>query len=307
MNRYRLYGMSVITDLEFPQLVEENNQNIAGQQGDVPEIEIMCGEIPQSVKERTDVKCEFGASFSWLTNCTMWMVVENGRKITYQKKEGGKMQDLRTYLLGWGMSMLALQRGILAVHCSAVAAEKGAVLICGESGAGKSTLTAAFLDKGCRFMADDMAFVTCTSEGKAVVSPAFPYQKLCRDAAIAKGFRPEEMIYIDEDKDKFLVPYRGEFSLEQVPVRGMLMLGVIPGEEVVVEEVKGISSFHLVANNLFLRHLLGARKYKPEIGQLCLNVAAAVPAAYLGRPKEGDSTTAVVQKAMEITKMWLGK
>lgn len=296
---YYLYGMRVVTDIEFPQLIDMDD-NV----GPVPEIRIVSGEIPSEVLARRDVTYEFGEKFSWLTNRTTWMIVENGEKITYQLKEGGKVEYLRTYLLGWGMSMLALQRGILALHCSAVADEKGAVLICGESGAGKSTLTTAFLERGYRFLADDMAFVSCTPGEGAVVSPAFPYQKLCRDTAILKGYHPEEMIYIDEEKDKFLVPYRGEFRLESVSVRGILLLGVVSGNEVVSGEVKGMDCFHLVANNLFLRHLLGKRKYEPRIGQLCLNMAAAVKGAYLGRPKEGNSIEEVVQRAVEIAELW---
>lgn len=300
MERYRVYGMAVITDLEFPQLVKERSQDSLEQEATIPEIEIMAGEIPQSVRERTDVKCEFGKTFSWLTNRTLWIVVENGRKITYQRKKGGSLQDLRTYLLGWGMSMLALQRGILAIHCSAVANEEGAVLICGESGAGKSTLTAAFLENGYRLMADDMAFVECSPGEKAMVSPAFPYQKLCRDAALSKGFSLEELIYIDEEKDKFLVPYQGSFSLAPVPVKGMLVLGLVTGAEVVATRVTGIDSFHMVVNNLFLRKLLGAKRYEPWLGQQCLNMASVVPVAFLGRPHGLDTMEEILLQAKEM-------
>ena len=202
------------------------------------------------------------------------------------------------------MSMLALQRGILAIHCSAVADEAGAILICGESGAGKSTVTTALLEKGYRLMADDMAFVEVTGDGIAMASPAFPYQKLCRDAALAKGYHMENMIYIDEEKDKFLVPYTGNFSLSPVPVRGMCMLGIVSGKQVVSAKIKGMDQFHLVANNLFLRHLLGAKKYEPKIGQLCLKMAAAVPCGFIGRPQEGDSIEAIMDSATEFLNEW---
>lgn len=299
MERYCLYGMSVVSDLVFPQLVKET-EKYRQQHPDDWEIEIVQGKIPKDIRERTDVKCEFGDKFSWLVNSTAWIIVENGKRITYELKEGGRTDYLRSYLLGWGMAMLALQRGILAIHCSAVADEAGAILICGESGAGKSTVTTAFLEKGYRLMADDMAFVEVTEKGIAMASPAFPYQKLCRDAALAKGYRMEDMIYIDEAKDKFLVPYTGDFQLAPVPVKGMCMLGIVSGKEVVSKQIKGIDQFHLVANNLFLRHLLGAKKYEPKIGQLCLKMAAAVPCGFIGRPQEGDFIEAIMDSAMEI-------
>lgn len=298
MYTYQLYGLRLKSDLKFKQLVVCEACEIA-------DVTITAGSIPEEIiKMEIEKKYEFGETLSWLSNNTCRLLVENGSKITYSLKEGGKPEYLQSYMLGWGMSMLALQRGILAMHCSAVADERGAILICGESGAGKSTLTTAFLEQGYRLMADDMAFVEAKPGEKAFASLAFPYQKLCRDAALAKGYRLEELIYIDEDKDKFLVPYRGEFRLETVPVRGMLMLGVIEGDEVVAKEVTGLNRFHMVANNLFLRHLLREQKYEPRTGQLCLNMAAAVPMEFVGRPVGGNTFREVTGKAFEIVEQW---
>lgn len=295
---YQLYGLKLETDLEFRQLV-------AGEKNGAADVTITAGSIPEEIiKKEAGSKYEFGETMSWLSNNTCRLLVKDGREITYSLKEGGNPGYLGNYILGWGMSMLALQRGILAVHCSAVANERGAILICGESGAGKSTLTTAFLEQGYRLMADDMAFVEAKPGEKAFASPAFPYQKLCRDAALAKGYCLEELIYIDEDKDKFLVPYRGEFRLEAVPVRGMFMLGVIEGNKVVPKEVTGLNRFKMVANNLFLRHLLGEQKYEPRTGQLCLNMAAAVPMEFVGRPVGGNTFREVTGKAFEIVEQW---
>lgn len=300
MYRYLLYGLKLETDIEFRQLVTDAT-------GGEPQIAVAADEIPAEIRERTDVKYEFDREYSWLSNRTCWIIAEKGSRIKYQLKEGGRMDYLRNYLLGWGMSMLALQRGILAMHCSAVADERGAVLICGESGAGKSTLTVSLLERGFRLMADDMAFVECTGGDCAMVSPAFPYQKLCRDAALERGYRLEELYYVDEDKDKFLVPYRGKFELNAVPVSGVLMLGLVSGEKILSGEITGVDRFRLVANNLFLRHLLGQQKYEPWIGQMCLGMAAAVPAAYLGRPLRGETTGQMAAKAMELIERWSDK
>ena len=109
MERYCLYGMSLVSDLAFPQLVKETEE-YRRQHPDDWQIEIVKGKIPQDIRERTDVKYEFGDDFSWLVNSTAWIIVENGKRITYELKEGGRVDYLRSYLLGWGMSMLALQR-----------------------------------------------------------------------------------------------------------------------------------------------------------------------------------------------------
>ena len=82
------------------------------------------------------------------------------------------------------------------------------------------------------------------------------------------------------------------------------MLGIVSGKQVVSAKIKGMDQFHLVANNLFLRHLLGAKKYEPKIGQLCLKMAAAVPCGFIGRPQEGDSIEAIMDSATEFLNEW---
>ncbi len=295
MYQYRLYGFKIISDLEFPQLLPEQES-----MSDATEIYIEAGAVPDEIARITDKQYEFGQKFSWLSNRTTWLMVENETRIRYALKEGGDIMHLRTYILGWGMSMLAMQRGILSIHCSALADEKGAILIAGESGAGKSTVTAAFLEKGYRLMADDMAFVE-TKPGEAVwVKPAFPFQKLCRNVAMEKGYQLEELIYINEDKDKFLVPYKGDFSVEAVPVKAFIMLGVTGAQEIVTKEITGLDKFYVYANNLFLRHLLKQDKYSPAIGQKCLEMAAVVPTYYIGRPHDKDTTEQVIAAAMGL-------
>lgn len=295
MYYYRLYGLRVISDLKFPQLVEEQDT-----MPEAPAIYIQAGEIPEKIQNVTDRQYEFGETTGWLSNKTTWLFVENGEKITYSLKEGGNQIYLLTYILGYGMSMIAMQRGMLSIHCSALSDGKQAVLIAGESGTGKSTITAAFLERGYRLMADDMALVEIV-DGRALAKPAFPYQKLCRDAALKQGCDLHELLYINEEKDKFLVPYNGMFDLQAVPIKAFIMLGITKGEEVMTRQITGLDRFHVFANNLFLRHLLGADKYKPAIGQKCLQMAAVVPTYCIGRPAGRDTVKQVLKEAICIT------
>lgn len=295
---YRLYGLRIKTDLDFPQLVAEDAETVTEP---VPEIRIEEGEIPKEIIRETRRKYDFGPDFSFLSNRTMWMVVEQGRFIRYRRKEGSNPFYVKTYLLGYGMAMIAMQRGQLAIHCSAVADERGAVLIAGESGAGKSTITTMLLEQGYELMADDMAVVEPRTD-RTFVYPAFPYQKLCRNVAVEQGYDLTRLLYINEEKDKFLVPYRGAFSTEARPVKAFIMLGITKGEKVQTGEIMGIHRFPVYADNLFLRHLLQEEKYTPQIGSKCIAMATTVPTFYIARPAEGDSTTEVAHILHQILK-----
>lgn len=289
---YHLYNRIVASDIPFLQLMPAAQAE--------PDITIHAGEIPPDILSQTTQKYDFGRERSWLINTTCYLIIEHGASITYHLREGGNPMYLQTYILGWGMSMLALQRNELAIHCSAVANEDGAVLICGESGCGKSTLTTAFLQQGYHLMADDMALVEATTDGAVYAKPAFPFQKLCREDAMRSGCPQEQMIYIDETKDKFLVPYRGEFSTEPARIRCMLVLFRHYGEVLLCNEINGIDKMRACAENLFLRHLLKEKKYDPAIGSLCLKMAAGIPIHAIGRPDGKDTLDEMIRTAFSL-------
>lgn len=292
MYYYKLFGITVQSDLEFPQLVVSE---------DTARYDVLIEKtgFSQEIEDKTpQMYCEFGQEYSWLCNATCQIQVYEGNRITYALTGRGNAEWLQTYLLGYGMSMLALQRGLLPIHCSAVANEQGALLIAGESGAGKSTATTAFLKNGYSLMADDMAW----ADG-SMVYPAFPYQKLCRDVVEREGYDLKELIYIDEEKDKFLARYRGEFSTEARPIKGFILLHLTREETVTAQELTGFDRFHVYLGNTFLRKLMTKeQKYAPYMGKMGLDMASKVPLLAIGRPVGKDTAEEVVHVALEWAK-----
>lgn len=294
MNYYKIYGYRVISDIDFQQLLSDK-------QGKV-DIIIKQGRAEKMLPDNAgNERCGFGQDFSWLENKTCYLAVSNGCEIVYQLKEGGNELYLRTYILGWGLAMLALQRGMAAIHCSAVADRNAAVLFCGESGSGKSTVTRAYLEQNWKLMADDMAFVEYREDNSVIARSAFPYQKLCRDAAEKTRLPLEELIYIDEEKDKFLVPCHDIFEENQRPLKAIIILTRAAAASVQTRPLQGIEAFYACVNNLFLRHLLGDRKYEPIIAQGCLKIASAVPVYLVERPYDTDTTRQVLEAVRAIT------
>lgn len=299
MYYYVIYGKKVYSDLCFPQLVSipEITENAA-------DIIIRAGKIPTEIREadeREEKKWAFGEAFSWLCNRTCRYTVENGRIITYELKEGGKPDYLKAFLLGYGMAMLHLQRGELAIHCSALEKENRAILVAGNSGSGKSTTTTALLEAGFSLMADDVAVIKLEGD-RVICYPAFPYQKLCRDVVEQKKYKLRELIYVDEDKDKFLVPFEGKFDVNGKELCGIFCLSRLTGaDRLYAEEITGVNKLYACINNLFVQKLLGEEKYAPAIGSKCLKIASRVPMYLLGRPEETDT---VQERTNYIIEQW---
>lgn len=275
MYYYKLYGQIVESDTEFRQLVISEDHKAS--------ITIHSGPIPDDIRDKENTY-EFSDNYSWLSNRTCYLVIKNGNEIIYELKSGKSHAYMLAFILGYGMSMLHLQRSEISIHCSALSYNNKAVLVAGNSGSGKSTITTALLDRGCKLMADDMAVIK-TESSSTIAYPAFPYQKLCRDAAIDNGYNLDELIYIDEDKDKFLIPFEGDFSTSGKEIAAMFVLiGEINSEKVMTRQVTGISKISALADNLFMKALLQENRFKGICGQECVKAADKFPIYVIGRP-----------------------
>ena len=91
--------------------------------------------------------------------CGIRFLVEGGETIRYQLADGVGGADLRLFLLGTAWPVLAMQRGLLPLHASAVARGADVHAFIGGTAAGKSTLAAALAGRGLPFFADDVVLL----------------------------------------------------------------------------------------------------------------------------------------------------
>lgn len=302
MKRYSLYGLIIETEVEFLQLtkVSEDNSSPA----DVIIRQDKCAdEVIDYLTKADALNCryEIGLNYSCFMNKGGYYVIKDGREIIFETKEGYTPESLSSWLLGYAFAMLLLERRTLAIHCSAVCRDKeseddGAILISGEPGAGKSSLTKKLLEDGYKIMADDVAAVRL--EDEVTVYPAFPYQKLVRNEVEKRGLNKDELIYINEDKDKFLVPVGDAFCAEPRRIKFMVFIVVSDVPEVQVKKLSGIEQLMAFRTNLFLHRLRGKWENDQEVLNLCLRAAGKCPVYLVIRPKDVDS----VAKMAEIVK-----
>jgi hypothetical protein len=87
------------------------------------------------------------------------------------------------YLLGQALPFAAVLRGLEVLHASAVAGPRGAIAIAGASGAGKTTLALHLVERGARFLADDVVAV----DEHLTAHPAGAVASVRHDAASARA------------------------------------------------------------------------------------------------------------------------
>ena len=296
MYHYRIYCMDVVSDIELISLVKGN-----GNPDPNNSITIKEGVLPDRVRPEEECFCYVDEKESYLSNSYCFLYVTDGNTIIYEKRPGKDQSNLTAYILGWGMSMLCFERNSPVIHCSAVYNEKGAFLISGRSGSGKSTLTTSLLESGLKFLADDTSAVSFT-EKEALAHPCFPHRKLCRDVVVEKNLNPEELIYIDEDKDKFLVPWTEFFPDYPIRVKALIFIEHASNDdsEVKVREVTGFTKVNYFYQALFIEPLLDKHNHNDYTFQMCLKLAGLIPIYAVTRPKNIDSRTAVFDKVNDL-------
>jgi hypothetical protein len=127
------------------------------------------------------------------------------------------------FLLSWAMALIFHQRGILALHASAVAFGGRVVAFAGDAGAGKSTMAAHCVQAGGRLVADDMVRVSLTKDGAFAFAGA-PHLRLWKEALDELDWSNKERAAIFLREDKYWIPTNGLNTNEELPLERIYLL-----------------------------------------------------------------------------------
>ena len=268
MYRYKIYGILIESEFELKLLVpaEETDKLsdvITVREKDVEE------EVLNYLKEAGALKkhYEIGLEKSAMENIGGYYLVTDSQ-ILVKLKEGYTYDTISSWILGYCLSMALLQKNILTIHCSAITNNAGAVLVSGTPGAGKSSLAGKLLEHGYKLLADDVAAIRFKDD-KCLVYPAYPFQKLCSNEVENRALDKSKLVYINEDKDKYLVPVNDIFEPAPHQLKAFFYIIKAPVEELTLKKLSGFECFMSVKENLFLHRLKGNWETTPEVISQC--------------------------------------
>lgn len=187
----------------------------------------------QSAGQEHLFEIESGNTFLfWRDTGAFW--VREGREIIVEPAQGVADHLLRPALLGPGLAMLLLQRGLVVLHASAVALQgagtrERAVGFLGDSGQGKSTMATALHQRGHRALADDTLAVPVPEESapdgwRPLVHPALPHLKLRPPSVEALGENLESLSRWHPDNDSYVIGLSDSFSFQPAPLQCLYVL-----------------------------------------------------------------------------------
>lgn len=273
---YKVYGEIVACDFEIEELVSIEPTN------DVT-LEVLLGEVPAEVMSLLEKKegmvCAKDKVLFYIDNVGYYYL-EKGTKIIIQCDEKFDVHARITFTLGSAMGMSMILKGRIPIHGGTVTQNGKALIVTGDSGAGKSTISTGLRLDGMGFLADDVSVLERENDGIWTVQPAYPQQKLCRDAALHFGYDLSKLIYINESRDKFAVRFTEGFEAEGLPLGAVVELKVgdeNQEEDVIVTEVTGHEKLFIFKHNIYRGFLYDLIGMAPVIFKMCLEVISKVP------------------------------
>ena len=157
-------------------------------------------------------------------------LITGGVEIQVDRLPNSTERQVRLFLLGSALGILAHQRGLLPLHANAVVVAGNAYAFCGPSGAGKSTLAAHFERRGYSLLSDDVCAVELCEIDQALAWPGIPQVKLWKDAALTFGYAQSALEPVAEQIEKYRVPYARPRGPRPVPLKRLYVLSSAAGD-----------------------------------------------------------------------------
>jgi hypothetical protein len=261
--RCKVYGLSVRSELELPELHDDERPGDA-------DVDIRVGTVPFAGGEGLSLGPD-GAVLR--INGIATYLMRAGREIIVHSSPGAADRNVRLYLLGSAMGILLHQKGLLPLHANAIEIDGHAAAFMGETGAGKSTLAAWLHDAGHRVIADDVCVLRFDEErGRVGVQPGMPRIRLWKDALERSGREPDDYQFSyagDETYEKFDVPLSG--TKEVVAERDLAAVYLLSvGQRFGITPLTGVDAVEAVFSNTYRGFAVS------ELGQTRMHFDAAV-------------------------------
>ena len=174
--------------------------------------------------------------------------VQYGSRIIIQPEREALPAEIRLVLLGSSIGALLHQRGMLAIHGSAITDGNQTTILSGQSGVGKSTIAAGLLELGYSVIADDISVIG--RNGKHfIVERGIPHLKLWKDVLVHLN-KADDLSKVRPQLEKYRIPI--PVLEEDLPgLSKIIILSPSNSKDFSYSEILGRDKFHELRNNTY--------------------------------------------------------
>ena len=305
MNTYRLFGLRLDSDLEFPELPA------ASPHGEAAVVSLALTSVRPPRADPGDEVA--GSGFFRLADGAAWfdwpdvaaVRIADGCSIELQPDDRVDPAGLRAAILGPVFSILLVQRGLYPFHASSVVINDVAVAFAAESGGGKTTLALALKERGHAFLSDDVTAIDCDAD-PILAWPAYPQLKLTPKVIAHRGDDQDQMPFANPLKDKHVHRLGDGIRAASVPLdRVYLLEAPAEGSEDSIEVSGPLDSseaFFETMRNGHRQPLLEQVVGPAELMRRCSAIAGRIPFYRLRRGRSLDRLDEFVRVIEEHAK-----
>lgn len=283
---YTLYGLSVCSDIELPELAPLDHLPSDGVSQQVTVSEEILPKYLLGGRRISKEMTIADNSCLYAFPGTGRFLVEDGSKIWVDVDEGASKNAVRAFLYGSAFGTVLHQLGSIPLHISAVSTPSGLTAFTSDSGGGKSTMAGMLnMRTGWPVLTDDVAVLRSGDKGANVFAGILGL-KLWQDAI--------SMLELDEDRltrdvmrhDKFHFHAPEIFTQKPARLRRIMLLK--KGDVVRLSQVKGAEKLSIVMNSIYRPYLVGMFGDRNAVWSKCVEVSNEIDVYLLERPWNTD-------------------
>jgi len=283
---YTAYNLCIHSEILLPELLSAEG---------TPDVIVRRGNLDNVSKEIIDEGHHVLSPLS----LGVRFLIQEGKKIIFDATPEAEDGAIRALLLGFAMSLILRQRGLLVLHASSVVINGEVVGFMGNSGWGKSTLAEAFRTCGYPMMSDDVMPINL-DRGYPIVLPSFPQIKLCPESATVLGHDTTSLPRVMSGQVKLAHRFTEGFQQSSLPLKKIYVLGKGDNHEIIPLQPQ-VSLIELVRHTRSTNWIKATEFAQSNLLQ-CSSLVKSVPICRFNRkPNLGELAELVRLVEQDVT------
>lgn len=296
LKKYSAFGLILESEMDLCPMSR------AGSDDMVADVSIVFGEVPESgiknpVFSRVLAHAKHDEAWIHVPGVARFLV-QYGRKITVDIMNSHDIDTVNLYLMGSCIGAIIHQRGMVALHASAVEVSGAGILFVGRSGAGKSTTAAIMHHHGCRVISDDT--VAISPDG--LIAGGYPQLKLWQSSLDSLKIPNTDLIRIRSQVNKYRLPLNSIQSIEEpLSIKAVYVLIADNEKEngcTSITELKGLEKFQQLQRHTYRARIMAGLGGNKSHLVICSKLAKSTYMAYVRRPTSYFSGQELVKQVL---------